>query len=92
MGFADAHCLPASLSVVSARSPPLADVTPCEGQPARDGEGQNTCLPARSFYSAMPRRRFADASSLGHFQLGSYRYRSLIEGLYTLKKPYSSPI
>ncbi|CAE7334917.1 LCP2 [Symbiodinium sp. KB8] len=29
------------------KSPPLADVTPCEGQPARDGEGQNTCLPAR---------------------------------------------
>ena len=22
--------------------------------------------------------------SLGHFQVGSYRYRSLIEGLYTL--------
>ena len=29
---------------------------------------------------------------LGHFQVGSYRYRSLIEGLYTLMealwKPY----
>ena len=29
---------------------------------------------------------------LGHFQVGSYRYRSLIEGLYTLWKPYRSPI
>ena len=25
--------------------------------------------------------------SLGHFQVGSYRYRSLIEGLYTLIEP-----
>ena len=25
---------------------------------------------------------------LGHFQVGSYRCRSLIEGLYTLLKPY----
>ena len=25
--------------------------------------------------------------NLGHFQVGSYRYRSLIEGLYTLQKP-----
>ena len=32
------------------------------------------------------------AYSLGHFQMGSYRYRSLIEGLYTLKKPYRSPV
>lgn len=45
------------------RSPPLADVTPCEGQPARDGEGQNTCLPARSFYSAMPRRYEAQGAN-----------------------------
>ena len=31
--------------------------------------------------------------SLGHFlQVGSFRYRSLIEGLYTLEKPYRSPI
>ena len=30
--------------------------------------------------------------SLGHFQVGSYRYRSLLEGLYTLQKPYGSPI
>ena len=29
------------------------------------------------------------ALSLGHFQVGSYRYRSLIEGLYT---PYTSRI
>ena len=29
--------------------------------------------------------------SLGHFQLGSYRYSSLIEGLYALWKPYRSP-
>ena len=27
--------------------------------------------------------------NLGHFQVGSYRYRSLIEGVYTL---YGSPI
>ena len=25
--------------------------------------------------------------TLGHFQVGSYRYRSLIEGLYTLNSP-----
>ena len=30
--------------------------------------------------------------SLGHFQVGSYRYSSLIEGLYTLWKPFRSPI
>ena len=30
--------------------------------------------------------------SLGHVQVGSYRYRSLIESLYTLWKPYGSPI
>ena len=30
--------------------------------------------------------------NLGHFQVGSYRCRSLIEGLYTLKNPYRSPI
>ena len=30
--------------------------------------------------------------NLGHFQVGSYRYRSLKEGLYTLQKPYRSPI
>ena len=30
--------------------------------------------------------------NLGHFQVGSYRYRSLIEGLYTLQKPYRSPL
>ena len=28
---------------------------------------------------------------LGYVQVGSYRYRSLIEGLYTLQKPYGSP-
>ena len=27
-----------------------------------------------------------------HFQVGSYRFRSLIEGLYTLSKPYRSPV
>ena len=27
-----------------------------------------------------------------HFQVGSYRYRRLVEGLYTLQKPYRSPI
>ena len=27
-----------------------------------------------------------------HVQVGSYRYRSLIEGLYTFWKPYRSPI
>ena len=32
------------------------------------------------------------ALGLRHFQVGSYRYRSLIEGLYTLYKPYRSPI
>ena len=34
----------------------------------------------------------ADPDDLGHFQVSSYRYRSLIEGLYTLWKPYRSPI
>ena len=29
---------------------------------------------------------------LGHFQVGSYRYRSLKEGLYTSEKPYRRPI
>ena len=29
---------------------------------------------------------------VGLFQVGSYRSRSLIEGLYTLQKPYGSPI
>ena len=29
-----------------------------------------------------------DKQSLGHFQVGSYRYRSLIEGLYDM--PYRS--
>ena len=32
------------------------------------------------------------ATCLRHFQVGSYRYRSLIEGLYTLKEPYRSSI
>ena len=27
-------------------------------------------------------------SYLGHFQVGSYRYRSVMEGLYTLQWPY----
>ena len=31
----------------------------------------------------IPRLR-VHTCTLGHFQLGSYRYRSLIEGLYTL--------
>ena len=30
--------------------------------------------------------------ALGHFQVGSYGYRSLIEGLYNLQKPYRSHI
>ena len=31
-------------------------------------------------------------SNLGHFQVGRYGYRSLIEGLYTLWRPCRSPI
>ena len=30
--------------------------------------------------------------NLGHVQAGSYRYKSLIEGLYTLLKPSRSPL
>ena len=33
---------------------------------------------------AAPLRKTKIAFSLGHFQVGSYRSRSLIEGLYTL--------
>ena len=31
-------------------------------------------------------------NSLGHVQVGSYRYRSFVEGLYTLQKPYRIPM
>ena len=31
------------------------------------------------------------AQILGHFQVGSSRYRSLIDGVSTLQKPYRSP-
>ena len=31
-----------------------------------------------------PKTLFSSLLSLGHFQVGSFRYRSLIEGLYTL--------
>ena len=36
--------------------------------------------------------RRSQSFDLGHIQVGSYRYRSLIKGLYTLQKPYRSPI
>ena len=37
-------------------------------------------------------RLYGSGLSLADFQVGSYRYRSLIEGLYALQKPYRSPI
>ena len=46
-----------------------------------------------SFPPAGPKKRLAPSTHfLGHFQVGSYRSWSLIEGLYTLWKPYRSPI
>ena len=35
--------------------------------------------------------RNPETLNLEFFQVGSYRYRSFIEGLYTLKKPYGNP-
>ena len=50
------------------------------------------CFTACLFFLREWINKRLDGQYLGHFQVGSYRYRSLIEGLYTLQKPYRSPI
>ena len=50
--------------------------------PSGTGEGNVTKVAGQ--VAPLSGASFPERCNLGHFQVGSYRYRSLIEGLYTL--------
>ena len=51
---------------------------------ARCSSNAISTVSIKNFDTANPGQRMVASVDLGHFQVGSYRYRSLIEGLYTL--------